>query len=54
MKSPAKKVLAAATSSEIYWKLSDAEKLVWLLERAYDLGVKVSKPKLPKTKKVKS
>lgn len=35
----AKQVLRDAGLSEHYWNLSDAEKLTWLIERAYTIGV---------------
>lgn len=40
MNSAAKRVLRDATRSRDYWNLSDAEKLVWMIERAYQLGRK--------------
>jgi hypothetical protein len=42
MTSNAKRVLNAATRSETYWNLSDAEKLIWMIERAYQMGKKSS------------
>jgi hypothetical protein len=38
MTSIAKRVIAAAARSEAYWKLSDAEKLIWVIEEAYRIG----------------
>jgi hypothetical protein len=38
MSPAAKRVLRAATRSEAYWKLCDGEKLVWMIDRAYQIG----------------
>ncbi len=48
MKSAAKRVLAEAAESDAYWDLSDGEKLVWLLERAFELGVRSAKTTRPR------
>ena len=38
MEQPASQVIKEATKSEAYWNLSDAEKLIWMIERAFQLG----------------
>jgi hypothetical protein len=39
MTSIAKRVIAAAARSDFYWNLSDAEKLIWIIEEAYRTGL---------------
>jgi hypothetical protein len=43
MRRPAKRVFAFAMRSETYWKLSDAEKLPWMIERIYATGMRPAK-----------
>jgi hypothetical protein len=51
MTSIAKRVIAAATRSDTYWNLSDAEKLIWVIEEAYRIGLqarmRTRAPKVP-------
>ena len=46
MNSIAKRVLNDACNCESYWNLSDAERFLWMIERAFTLGVKSAHGKL--------
>lgn len=41
----AKRVLAEAGGSEQFWRLSDSEKLIWMIRRAGELGKRSAQQK---------